>query len=523
MDPSAFMVTAADVQRLIVQRETPATPVPAKAARDTNVPGPGGVDRGTNVTVPVRAARDTGTALRAAGSPRRDRDGSTTPAAGSASAAKPEKAFDIRVVSDITNNSTCIGDYDEFVGFFRNRYAKLGEMIRGRMSARPIESVRKNSHRNGGGGTESVRKNSHRNGGGGADGNGKKNEISIIGMVSDIRSTVNGHRIAEVEDQTGAISVLFQKDKDLSDAPLLLDEVIGITGLPTSDGGLFIPSAISYPDVPYTNTPRRSAEHSVAALLSDIHIGSDTFLEDGWLRFLDWVNGDHSDGDNDLVSRLRYIVIAGDVVDGIGIYPGQDKELTIKDVYDQYRKAAEYMSMIPRHIRVIVAPGNHDAVRQAEPQPALTQDVQAMFRQDNITFVGNPATVEIEGVRVMIYHGRSIDDLVSNLPGVSYGKPDVAMAELLKRRHLSPVYGGRVMIAPEARDHFVIDPLPDILHCGHVHTVGVSRYRGVLLANSGTWQGQTEFQKRMNIQPDPCRIPLVELSTGEVKIIKFAE
>jgi DNA polymerase II small subunit len=413
------------------------------------------------------------------------------------------------VVSDITNNSTCIGDYDEFVGFFRNRYAKLGEMIRGRMSARPIESVRKNSRRNGGGGN-------------GSNGE-KKNEISIIGMVSDIRSTVNGHRIAEVEDQTGAISVLFQKDKDLSDAPLLLDEVIGITGMPTSDGGLFIPSSISYPDVPYTNTPRRSSEPSVAALLSDIHVGSDTFLEDGWLRFLDWVNGDHSDADNDLVDRLRYIVVAGDVVDGIGIYPGQDKELTIKDVYDQYRKAAEYMSMIPRHIRVIIAPGNHDAVRQAEPQPALTQEVQDMFKQDNITFVGNPATVEIEGVRVMIYHGRSIDDLVSNLPGVSYGKPDAAMAELLKRRHLSPVYGGRVMIAPEARDHFVIDPLPDILHCGHVHTVGVSRYRGVLLANSGTWQGQTEFQKRMNIQPDPCRIPLVELSTGEVKIIKFAD
>ncbi len=421
---------------------------------------------------------------------------------------QPGKARDIRVISDITNNSTCIGDYDEFVGFFRNRYAKLGEMIRGRMSARPIESVRKNSRRNGGGGT---------------DGNGKKNEISIIGMVSDIRSTVNGHRIAEVEDQTGAISVLFQKDKDLSDAPLLLDEVIGITGLPTGDGGLFIPSAITYPDVPHTNVPRRSEEPSVAALISDIHIGSDTFLEDGWLRFLDWVNGDHADGDNDLVGRLRYIVIAGDIVDGIGIYPGQEKELTIKDVYDQYRKAAEYLGMIPRHIRIVVAPGNHDAVRQAEPQPALTQEVQAMFKQDNITFVGNPSTVEIEGVRVLVYHGRSIDDLVSNLPGVSYAKPAAAMTELLKRRHLSPIYGGRVMIAPEARDHFVIDPLPDIIHSGHVHTVGVTRHRGVLLANSGTWQGQTEFQKRMNIQPDPCKIPLVDLSSGEVKIIKFAE
>jgi DNA polymerase II small subunit len=502
LDPSAFMVTASDVQRLLTEKMPAAKPAPAATARDADVPGafpavpagtvPGPSDVASASVRPVREA-----------DPSRQGRGREE-----ARPAPPGKARDIRVISDITNNSTCIGDYDEFVGFFRNRYAKLGEMIRGRTSARPIESVRKNSRRNGGGGT---------------DGNGKKNEISIIGMVSDIRSTVNGHRIAEVEDQTGAISVLFQKDKDLADAPLLLDEVIGITGLPAGDGGLFIPSAITYPDVPHTNVPRRSGEPSVAALISDIHIGSDTFLEDGWQRFIDWVNGDHADGDNDLVGRLRYIVIAGDIVDGIGIYPGQEKELTIRDVYDQYRKAAEYLGMIPRHIRIVVAPGNHDAVRQAEPQPALTPEVQAMFRQDNITFVGNPATVEIEGVRLLVYHGRSLDDLVSSLPGVSYANPAAAMTELLKRRHLSPVYGGRVMIAPEARDHFVIDPLPDIIHSGHVHTVGVTRYRGVLLANSGTWQGQTEFQKRMNIQPDPCKIPLVDLSSGEVKIIKFAE
>jgi DNA polymerase II small subunit len=310
------------------------------------------------------------------------------------------------VLRDITNNSTCIGDYDEFVGYFRYRYAALGEMIRGRVSARPVESVRKN---------------------GGRRSTGEKNEISIIGMVGDIRTTSGGHRIAELEDQTGSVNVLFSKDGDLKDAPLLLDEVIGVTGMPTSDGGLFIPSAVVYPDVPYTNTPRRSEEPSVAALLSDIHIGSDTFIEDGWLRFIDWINGDVSGGDSDLVDRLRYLVIAGDVVDGIGIYPGQEKELTIKDVYDQYRKAAEYLRMVPKHMRIVIAPGNHDAVRQAEPQPALSSDVQAMFKQDNITFVGNPSTVEIEGVRILIYHGRSIDDLVSNLPGVSYARPDAAM------------------------------------------------------------------------------------------------
>ena len=151
------------------------------------------------------------------------------------------KPVSFKVLIDITNNSTCIGDYDEFVGYFRDRYSRLGGMIRSRISVRPIESVKKRNFR--------------------PSGNGEKNEISILGMVSDMRVTTNGHRIIEIEDLTGSITVLIKKDSDLFGTPLLLDEVVGITGT-TKDGGLFIASAIIYPDVPHTNEPRR-AERAV--------------------------------------------------------------------------------------------------------------------------------------------------------------------------------------------------------------------------------------------------------------------
>ncbi|WP_428982131.1 DNA-directed DNA polymerase II small subunit [Methanocella conradii] len=408
------------------------------------------------------------------------------------------KAPCVKVLSDITNNSTCIGDYDEFVGYFRDRYGRLGDMMRHRISARPIESIKKKGFSR-----------------------GEKAEVSVIGMVSDVRSTSNGNRLAEIEDMTGSISVLISKDKDIFETPLLLDEVVGVTGT-VKDGGLLMASSIIYPDVPNTNVPRRSEEPSAAALISDVHIGSNTFLEDRWLKFIDWLNGDYEDDrSHGLVSRLKYVVVAGDLVDGIGVYPGQEKELSILDIYEQYSKAAEYFDQFPKGLNIIITPGNHDAVRQAEPQPALPDEVRRMFKHPNITFAGNPSAVEIEGVRLLLYHGRSLDDLVSSLPGASYSRPEKAMAELLKRRHLSPIYGGKVMIAPEARDHFVIDPLPDIMHSGHVHTVGVCRYRGVTLVNSGTWQAQTEFQKRMNIQPDPAKIPIVDLHTGDVSILNF--
>jgi len=402
----------------------------------------------------------------------------------------------LKVLSDITNNSTCVGDYDEFVGYFRDRFGRLGDMMRHRISARPIEGIKKKSFTR-----------------------GEKAELSVIGMVSDVRNTANGNRLVELEDRTGSMGALISRDKDIFETPLLLDEVVGITGT-VREGGLLMADSIIYPDVPNTNEPHRSEEPSAAALISDVHVGSNTFLEGPFLRFIDWLNGDFENS-HDLVSRLKYVVVAGDLVDGIGVYPGQEKELEIMDIYEQYKKAAEYFDMFPKDLSVVITPGNHDAVRQAEPQPALPEEVRRMFKHPNITFAGNPSAVEMEGVRLLAYHGRSLDDLVSSLPGASYSRPEKAMVELLKRRHLSPIYGGKVMIAPEARDHFVIDPLPDIVHSGHVHTVGVCRYRGVTLVNSGAWQSQTDFQKRMNIRPDPAKVPVVDLQTGAVKIIDF--
>jgi DNA polymerase II small subunit len=221
-----------------------------------------------------------------------------------------------------------------------------------------------------------------------------------------------------------------------------------------------------------------------------------------------------------LAERVKYLIIAGDIVDGIGIYPNQEEELVIPDIYEQYRAAAEHLADVPSHIRIIIAPGNHDAVRLAEPQPALPEEIQSMFTP-NVTFVGNPALVELAGVTILIYHGRSLDDLVAAVPSITYHKPDRAMIEMLKHRHLAPTYGGRNSIAPEKTDHLIIDPVPDILLCGHVHTVGVSKYRGTTVINSGTWQSQTEFQKRMNLVPVPGCASLVNLNTLETSILKF--
>lgn len=409
----------------------------------------------------------------------------------------------VTVFSDITGHSTCVGEYMQFVQYFRDRYSRLSEIIRGRINARPIESLKRRSFRRGG--------------------DGGSEEISIIGMVSDISSTTNGHKILSLEDPTGSFPVLIRNsDKELFEfaSKILLDEIIGVTGSVTNDGSLMLATKLIQPDIP-NNIQRRTGSHGKAVLISDVHVGSSQFMEDAWLDFLDFLKGESdSESMRELAASIRYLVVAGDIVDGIGIYPDQEMELEILDVYEQYRKAAEYFREIPEHIRIIISPGNHDAVRQAEPQPALPENLQAYFPQ-NIVFVGNPAFLELDGVRILIYHGRSIDDLVASIPGVSYQEPAGAVLEMLKRRHLAPTYGSRVSISPEKKDYFIIDPVPDIIHTGHVHTLGVQRYKNVLLINSGTWQGQTEFQKRVNLVPVPARVPIVDLRDFDVKILAF--
>jgi DNA polymerase II small subunit len=409
----------------------------------------------------------------------------------------------VTVISDISGHSTCIGEYMQFVQYFRDRYSRLSEIIRNRVNARPMESLK--------------RKGFHR----GRDWSSE--EISIIGIVSEISNTTNGHKILSLEDPTGSFSVLIRNtDKELSEfaSKILLDEVIGVTGTVTNSGNLMIASKIIQPDVP-NNINRRTGSKGKLLLISDIHVGSSKFLEEAWLDFLNFLKG-KSDSRlmRELAADIRYLVVAGDIVDGIGIYPDQEMELNILDVYDQYRKAAEYFREIPEHIRVIISPGNHDAVRQAEPQPALSETFRADFPQ-NVIFVGNPALLDLDGVRILVYHGRSIDDLVASIPGVSYQEPAGAVLEMVKRRHLAPTYGSRVSISPEKKDYFVIDPVPDIIHTGHVHTLGVQRYKNILLVNSGTWQAQTEFQKRVNLVPVPARIPIVDLADFSYKILTF--
>lgn len=401
--------------------------------------------------------------------------------------------FDFKILKDTSKKSYTSGNIKDIVSYFSSRYHKIRDFLKKRKDLSDYSPI--------------------------ADIYQSQDVVKLIGMVKEVRTTKNNHKIIELEDESGEISVLVHNENhklfDKSET-LVRDEVLGVVG--SRKGNLIIASEIIHPGVP--RVEEKKMDFSVV-FISDVHIGSSTFLEDSFNKFIQWINGDFgSPEQREIAASVKYLVVAGDIVDGIGIYPHQDKELTIKDITLQYDEAARLFGQIRQNIKIIIAPGNHDASRVAEPQPAVPEEYAgALYKLKNLEFVSNPALVSLDGLKTLIYHGRSFDDMAMTVKGMSHEQSDLIMKELMEKRHIAPIYGERTPLASELEDHLVIDEIPHVLHTGHVHINSYKKYKGVHLINSGTFQSQTEFQKIYNIVPTCGEVPV--LHQGVFKVLKF--
>jgi DNA polymerase II small subunit len=398
-------------------------------------------------------------------------------------------APELEVLSDPTLAIAPAENAEGFGRLFNDRYRRLSSIVRERLDTKGSSTVAA---------TKNLTP-------------GKK--AKVAGLLAD-RTSKRGMVELRVDDPTGTLKVVCQDglaEKAALEAPL--DSMVVVEVSKGKSGQMFTDSVV-LPDVPGHRAI--SASHRVyAVMLSDLHIGSRMFLADDFARFLQWLNGGL--GDTDIVKRIKYLVIAGDLVDGVGVYPGQEFQLAERDPKKQYQMAADLLRQVPGHIQIVLSPGNHDAVRQALPQPAVAVDMaEPLYAMDNVRWVGDPAYIRLHGVTFLIYHGKSLDDVIATTPNLAYDRPTDAMKLLLRARHLAPTYGKRTALSPEMRDYMVVDQVPDVFHVGHVHTYGEMTYRGTLLINSGTWQAQTNFQSNMGLYPTPSIIPILDLSTLKV-------
>lgn len=331
--------------------------------------------------------------------------------------------------------------------------------------------------------------------------------VFVAGLIMLKKNRMNDVELV-IDDTTGSIPAVCRTRDLISEAStLVLDQMLMLEISPSKrNSNDFIVKDIIFPDIP-EHVPSKSGTESYVALISDLHVGSKYFMEKEFKDFVSWLSSD-----DDIVRKINFVCIAGDIVDGIGIYPNQDRELIDLNIKSQISYAADLLEKIPKRMHVFLIPGNHDPGRRALPQTALT-NLRDFKSLENFSILGNPSFIELNRVKLLMFHGQSLDDVIATVPGLSYSKPVEAMKILLRSRHLSPIYGNRTPIAPESEDMLVIDDVPDVFHAGHVHITQVGRYKGTLIVNSGAWQRQTKFQQTMGINPTPGICILVNLAT----------
>ncbi len=401
--------------------------------------------------------------------------------------ARVEKMCDSEILSR--------GNVKEFVEYFQDRYNKLVSVLRRRGSITKVKDIRKKTER----------------------------ELRIAGLVYEKRRTKNGHLMITIEDDTGMINLLVPK----SDAQLmataentLLDSVIAVD-IRKTNGSLLIAKKIIEPGVMRQDTPS-AGEEVMAAVLSDPHVGSKLFMKENFEKMIAWLQGKTSHEKYlRIAEKVKYIVVTGDLVDGIGVYPGQENELEYTDIFEQYQKFSEYLLEIPEYIHIVIIPGNHDAVRTADPQPAIPLELLPELKNTgNIHLGTSPSTWNIHGIKTLVYHGTSFDDIVANINSATYNEPETILEKVLMTRHLHPYYGGKPII-PTEHDSLAINELPNLMLTGHIHKNAYLQKNGLLAVNGGTWQQITPYQQKQGHKPTPCQLPVIDLNRMNIKVVHF--
>jgi len=432
---------------------------------------------------------------------------------------KTLKKFNIKLINNYVKDAQK-KEISSFVSYYNKRFDQLATILRNRAELSGVVSI-------------SRLKNNQRH----FESNSKQKEtVALIGMVLDKQETKNGHLMFTIEDRSGTFKVLITKNNEelFSFAnDIMCDEVIGVAGSLGND--IIYAESILMPDVPKSKELKKSPTDDCAIFLSDPHIGSKQFKEKEFKNFIDWLNLEYDDDKQRAIAKkVKYLFIVGDLVEGIGIFPSQEQDVLIKDIYLQYEEAFRLLSQIRKDVCIIITPGNHDPMRIAEPQPMHYKSyAKKLYELENVVFLSSPSMLSVganekfDGIDVLLYHGFSIPYYADQVPSIRKAggmkRVDLVLKYFLERRHLAPTHTSTQFVPDTDYDHLAISRVPDIFATGHIHMVSRSTYNNVTCLNCSCWIGPTDYQTKLGIEPQPSRAILVDLHTRQTGILKFGE
>jgi len=364
--------------------------------------------------------------------------------------------------------------------------------------------------------------------------NNTNTEVSIIGLISEINQTKNGHYMITIEDRSGSIKCFVNKDKTDQVKQIenfCLDEGIGVVG---KIGNKIIWTDEFVLPLPQNNIDlKRTDKEEYIAVISDLHFGAKVFVDEAFQKFLDFIGGNtNSEKLNKLAQKIKHILIPGDMIEGIGIYPGQGQDARILSAELQYHEAARWLNQIPKDKSIIIIPGNHDTTRLSEPQPHIPYDkAYALYNLSNVIMLSNPSRVNLfpedsnGGLEAYLYHGGSLfyyADKIQHLRELGGAKkPEEVVKYLLSKKHLAPSHGATLYIPDTQNDPLVIKKMPDFFITGHTHKMSLANHKGCTIISGGCWVEMSDYQEKMGMFPDVGKCILVNTKTRKPKIINF--
>lgn len=390
-------------------------------------------------------------------------------------------------------------DVSDFINFFRDRFFYFRNLFRSRVELSNLYSLDKIPRNN--------------------------QNLSVIGIVLEKRETKNRNILLVLEDTKGTARVLINKNRaELYEKALNIveDEVIAVKGFGNRE--IIFASEIFFPEIKKEEI-KKVKEDKNLIFISDIHVGSKMFLEKNFRKFIKWINGELGDPKHkEKAKKISHIFVNGDIIDGIGIYPGQEEELDIKDITEQYKATAELFSEIRQDVRIIFIPGNHDAVRLLEPQ-VFNDYAKALHSLKNAELLPNPTYYNVYGYRILLYHGYSLDFFANTVYALKkynpYENPEALLKFLLIKRHLAPTHASTLYM-PSDEDFFIIKKVPDIFITSHMHKTATHFFRNILLISTSCWQSRTPYQEKVGHHPDPCRVVIFNTKRRKVNIMDFS-
>lgn len=255
-------------------------------------------------------------------------------------------------------------------------------------------------------------------------------KFSLIGMVKEKNEPAN---TITLEDWTGEVEIVLDR-KFLKE--IVLDEVLGVVCEKTGENisGLNIVS----PDVPMRRETCKTKKDMYCFFISDLHIDSGLFNKKYYTSFINWLEEQKEE---------MNIFVVGDVSSNI-----EDVEKLLSD--------------IPKIHKVHLVKGETD--------PGIEK------------FLSSPFLFQVEDVKLFLFHNKKLDDYV-NL----WGTPDNAISNLVKKRHLDPIFTTESKIYE--KDPYLLDRIPDIIVAGHTHIPSSTNYKGVTILATGSFISQPIF------------------------------